>query len=344
MAECVLETGRILDNYVKPYFVAELNNSHFGKLNNAKEMIDAAKEAGCDCVKVQSYTIDSLYSENYFDKNPLAKRMMPRFLLKEEDLRELAFYCREVGIGFSSTPYSEQEVDFLVEECQVPFIKIASMDLDNENFLRYIAKKHIAVVLSTGMSSMEEIAFAVDVLRDSGCKNFCLLHCISVYPPRMEDIQLNNIIGLREAFPDVPIGFSDHSKGYEIAVAATVMGACLIEKHLTLDRSRIGMDNEMAMQPQEMKKMVSSCRHVFVALGTKERIIADEEREQKNKMRRSIVAACDISKDTIITSEMLCAKRPATGIPLHEMKNIIGRKTAMDIKANRIIKKEDILL
>lgn len=342
MSACILRDGRKLDNYTKPYFVAEVNTSHYGKVEYAKKMIDAAVEAGCDCVKFQSWSADSLYSKTYYNENPFAKRMVSRFAFSEEQLRELFLYCKQKSISFSSTPYCESEVDFLIDECNAPYIKIASMDLDNKAFLTYVAKKGVPIVLSTGMSTMEEVKNAVTILKDAGNENLCLLHCISVYPPEFQDIHLNNILGLGELFPDAAIGFSDHSLGYEMAVAATALGACLIEKHLTMDRSKIGMDNQMATEPDEMKQMIDCCNNVFLAMGKKERVLSPDELEQKLKMRRSIIAIENIQAGTVLTEDMLGAKRPATGIPLADVDKIVGHIVIRDIEADTVIFNEDI--
>lgn len=343
MARCELCDGYVLQDYGQPYFVAEVNTSHYGKVDIAKQMIAAAAEAGCHCVKFQSWSAESLYSQTYYDENPFAKRMVSRFAFSEEQLKELVDYCKEKKIAFASTPYSESEVDFLVDVCEAPYIKVASMDLDNQSFLKYIAAKGVPIVLSTGMSTIEEIEKAVKLLKDENVRNLCLLHCISVYPPKMQDIHLNNILGLREKYPDVTIGFSDHSLGQEMAVAAVTLGAALIEKHLTLDRSKIGMDNQMATEPDEMKKMIEACNHVYMAMGTRERVLSQEELEQKVKMRRSIIAVKDIKAGTIIEETMLGAKRPATGLPLEKMKEIIGKSVKHDIMADTVIYDKDII-
>lgn len=343
MAKWEFDDGRSLGDYSKPYYVAEVNTSHYGKVDVAKEMIDAAKSSGCDCVKFQSWSADSLYSKTYYDENPFAKRMVSRFAFNKQQLKELAEYCNKVGIAFSSTPYSEEEVDFLIDECEAPYIKIASMDLDNDRFLRYIAGKGAPIVLSTGMSTMDEIEHAVHLLREAQVERLCLLHCISVYPPERKDIRLKNILGLRDKYPDIPVGFSDHSIGPEMSIAAVAMGSAMIEKHLTLDRSKIGMDNQMATEPQEMKEMIECCNHVFEAMGDEKRILSEQEQEQKTKMRRSLIALEDIPEGTILTAEMVGAKRPATGISLSRIKDIIGRKVNRTIEKDTVIYEKDII-
>ena len=341
MAECRLKDGVLIGDYASPYMIAEVNSSHNGNMETAMQMIDAAAEAGCNCVKFQSWSAESLYSESYYRENPIAKRFVKKFSLGEEKLRELAEYCRKRDIGFSSTPYSETEVDFLAE-IGAPFIKIASMELNNPDFLRYIASKKVPVILSTGMGETEEIRKAAEVICETGNKNLILLHCVSIYPAREETICLNNILGLREEFPYCPIGFSDHTVGDEAAIGAVALGAAVIEKHLTLDKSKIGMDNQMAMEPQQLKELVRKCRLVHKSMGTKERSLIPEEFEQRKNMRRSIVSARYIPKGTVLGREDFVFKRPGTGFPPQDIEQLIGRRTAMDIEADMLIKAENL--
>ncbi|MFY9100646.1 N-acetylneuraminate synthase family protein [Aliarcobacter cryaerophilus] len=337
MGNIILNDGYSLSDFGKPYIVAEMNTSHFGKLETAKTMIDEAKEAGCNCVKFQSWTTDSLYSKTYYEQNPIAKRFVKGFSFSEEQLEELALYCKKIGISFSSTPYSNSEVDFLVDKCKVPFVKVASMDLNNHIFLDYIGKKGVPIILSTGMGDMQEIREAIKVLEKTGNKNICILHCISIYPPEISTIRLNNILGLREEFPNYPIGFSDHSIGIEIPVASIALGACLIEKHFTLDKSKIGMDNQVATEPDEMKTLVQSCNNVQLALGSKERIVLEEELKKRKEMRRSVVANKDLKAGDIIKLEDLDVKRPGTGIAADKIFELVGKKLGKDVDKDSVI-------
>lgn len=324
------------------YIVAELNSSHRGKIEIAKTMIDKAVECGCSAVKFQSWTPNSLYCKSYYDKNPISKRMVQGFSLTSEMLKELADYCREQKIDFSSTPYSKQEVDFLVEECSPAFIKIASMDINNIPFLRYIAKKNLPIVLSTGMATLDEIKSAVAAIESEGNKNICILHCVSLYPVEPQGVNLNNILMLKEQFPDYCIGYSDHTIGCEVANAAVAMGAVLIEKHFTLDSTKVGWDNQMATEPEEMRKLVASCKSVFKALGTFERILTEDEMLQKEKMRRSLVAAKDLKKGQVIETLDIDAKRPGDGISVSKYSEIIGSVLKYDIMKDELIHYSDI--
>lgn len=344
MAVIRLDNGQEIGDYKKPYIVAEVNSSHNGNIETAKEMIQRAKEIGCDCVKFQSWSTESLYSASYYDANPIAKRIVSKFALSEDELIEVVRFCKEQKIAFSSTPYSEKEVDFLVERCDVPYIKIASMEINNLEFIRYIAKKRKPIILSTGMANMEEIKKAVEVIESVGNKNLCLLHCISIYPPETDTINLNNIVGLREEFSSYPVGFSDHSLGSELSAAAVALGSAIIEKHFTLDKKKMGMDNNMAMEPDELEQLVRQCHNVYLAMGSKERIVLDAELEQRAKMRRSIVAARDLEEGHIIREKDITVKRPGDGIPPEEIEKIIGRVVKKPIKKDYLIKYDQVEL
>lgn len=343
MPTCTFNNSRIIGENQKPYIVAEVNTSHNGNLDTAKTMIAAAKECGCDCVKFQSWTADTLYAKSYYKENPISKRFVTKFSFSEDELLEVAKYAREIGIEFSSTPYSKSEVDFLVEKCNVPFIKIASMDVNNLPFIEYIANTGVPIVLATGMSEFDEIEKAVSVIEGTGNKNLCILHCVSVYPAKHEILDLNNITSLKKAFPSYCVGFSDHSIGAEAACASIAMGAALIEKHFTLDSSKIGMDNQMATEPEQMKKLVESCHNVHLALGKFDREITNEEKEQQLKMRRSVIVTRDLKAGDTLTAEDLDAKRPASGMPPTDIPSLIGKTLSRDIEADTLLTEDDII-
>jgi N-acetylneuraminate synthase len=342
MAKCVLRDQTVIGDFLKPYVVAEVNTSHNGSVETAKKMIDAAKESGCSCVKFQSWSAQSLYSKSYYKENPIAKRIVQKFAFSEAQLMEVAQHCRDQGVAFASTPYSEAEVDFLVEKCGAPYIKVASMDLVNYPFLEYIARLGVPIVLSTGMGTMEEVRKAVAAIEKAGAPNLCLLHCISIYPAEVSTIHLNNILGLRREFPDYPVGFSDHSIGSEIAIASVAMGAAMVEKHLTLDHTVIGMDNQMATEPAEMAQLVRSCLNTHAALGNFERTVSQAEMDQRKKMRRSVVAAKDLPAGTVLTIGDLDAKRPGTGLPPEKILELVGKVVVRDIEADTLISAADV--
>ncbi len=343
MSYITLRNGRRVGDYLKPYIVAELNTSHFGDIDIAKKMIDQAKLAGCDCVKFQSWSPDTLYSEGYYQENKITKRVVTKFSLGDEQLKELSSYALEKEIDFSSTPYSIEEAKFLVEECNVPFVKIASMELNNLKFLEQIALLGVPLILSTGMGTLDEIIAAVRVIESVGNDQLIILHCTSVYPAPPEIIRLQNIVGLRGEFPGYPIGYSDHSQGIEIPVASIALGACLIERHFTLDSARIGMDNQMATEPEEMKVLITACHKVYSALGGFGRILGAEEKGQIPKMRRSIVSKVDIEEGSTLIEEVIEFKRPGNGISPTDLPKLIGMKTNKFIKAGSIIAMDDLV-
>lgn len=342
MGKCIFKDGSILYNYNKPYIVAEVNTSHNGKIENAKTMIQVAKNIGCNCIKFQSWSPESLYSKSYYQASKTSKRFIKKFTFNEKALSEIIQYCKEIDIAFSSTPYCEAEVDFLVKN-EVPYIKIASMELNNLTFIKYIALTGFPIVLSTGMGEIEEIKEAVETIKKTGNTNIVLLHCVSIYPAKEEKINLNNIVGLREIFPDIPIGFSDHTIGDTISIGATALGAALIEKHFTLNKNKIGLDNQMAMEPTELAQLIKKCHIMNEALGFKERRLLTEEYEQRKNMRRSIVAKCDIVKGTILTANMLTVKRPGTGLPPKMLESLIGKRVLRTIEADTLILESDII-
>jgi sialic acid synthase SpsE len=336
-----LRNGRPIGDYLKPYIVAEMNTSHFGNIEVAKSMIDQAKEAGCDCVKFQSWSADSLYCESYYEENKMAKRVFAKFSLSGAQQKELAAYAKDKKVDFASTPYSIEEARFLIEDCDVPFIKIASMELNNTPYLTELGHLGAPLVLSTGMGTLEEIGMALEAIRLTGNKNVVILHCTSVYPSPPKIIRLQNIMGLRNEFPQYPIGYSDHSNGIEIPTASIAMGACLIEKHFTLDRSRIGMDNHMASEPDEMRAMIESCNKVYESLGGLDRVLSQEEKEQSSKMRRSIIARKYIPSGHTLDYKDIEYKRPGHGIPPSETSLYIGKKLTRSISAGNILYASD---
>lgn len=338
-----LNNGRIVDKGQTPYIIAEVNSSHGGSVETAKRMIEAAADCGCNCVKFQSWSAESLYSKTYYKENPIAKRFMTKFSLSPQELKLLAEYCRECGVDFSSTPYSRAEVDFLIQECGAPFIKAASMDLNNYEFLEYIARTGSAVILSTGMGEEAEIRKAVETIRGAGNSALCLLHCVSLYPSEVSAMNLNRIASLQRKFPDCSVGFSDHSLVTELAAASVALGACVIEKHLTLDKARIGMDNQMAVEPEELKRLVTQCRNVWRALGTEERAVSSAEAEQRAKMRRSLVYTRDMKAGETISREDLDVKRPGTGLPPEKLGEIVGRVLKRDVEADTLLRENDLL-
>jgi sialic acid synthase SpsE len=336
-----LRNGRTVGDFEKPYYVAEFNTSHFGDLSLAEKMIDQAKLVGCDCVKFQSWSADTLYASSYYAENPIAKRIVSKFSLDNEQLKALSNYCRSVEMDFASTPYSIEEARFLADECDVPFIKVASMELNNLPYLQEIGSWNIPIVLSTGMGTLDEILQAVNIIKRAGNEGLVVLHCTSIYPAEPGAIRLKNIIGLREALGNVPVGYSDHSQGIEIPTASVAYGACLIEKHFTLDKSRIGMDNQMATEPDEMRRMIYACNRVYESLGGPDRELGQEERDQALKMRRSMIARNDLESGQVLAEDMVEFKRPGTGIAPSNGPSLFGRKVIRSLRAGELFSNSD---
>ena len=339
-----LNDNRKIGDFHKPYIVAELNTSHFGNISIAKKMILKAKESGCDCVKLQSWKSDTLYSKDFFDKNPISKKFFDKYSLDNSQLKELAIYAKKIGISFSSTPYSEEEVNFLVNKCNPAFIKIASMDLNNFTFLKFIAKKKIPVILSTGMGTIKEIESAIKLLISNGQKNICILHCVSLYPLDHKIANLRNITMLRKKFKNIPIGYSDHSIGNTLPISSVALGACVIEKHFTLDNKKIGLDNHMATEPNDMKILTSECLVAFNSLGKEKRLLSKQEFDQRKKMRRSIFTQQSLKRNEKITLEKILLRRPGEGIPPNKVAAILGKKVKRNINKNSLLKMSDIII
>lgn len=338
----MLNTGVNISDYGAPYFIAEFNSSHFGDVGNAKRMVDAAVTQGINCVKFQSWTAESLYSQSYYNENPIAKRFVKKFSFSPDELLELARYCRANKIDFASTPYAESEVDWLVEQCGVPFIKIASMEINNLPFLRYIAETGSAIVLSTGMASTEEIELAVETIKAAGNKNLSVLHCVSTYPAPSETINLNNIHMLRELCEGAVVGYSDHTVGVEVPLAAVALGVPIIEKHFTLDNTQIGMDNQMATEPDDFGKLITMSGHVRASLGSFNRVVSTDEYAQRANMRRSIVAARTMMPGDVINQKDILFKRPGTGISISDVDRVMGAKVVRRVEADHVIDPDDI--
>lgn len=314
--------------------IAEIGNNHNGDVELAKKMIDSAKDCGCDIVKFQSWTYDSLFSKEFKEIEEDARQ----YSLNKDEFKEIVRYCK--GIEFLCTPFSEEEVDFLVD-MGMKRIKVASMDLNNLEFLRYIAKQNLPVILSTGMGRKAEIIEAVWTIEDYN-KDLTLLHCVSSYPPRDESINLDNIRMLKDMYPGHKVGYSDHSIGVEIPIAAAGIGAEVIEKHFTLDKNMDGWDHGISADPQEMKAIVDGVKRVKSAIGRYKRYPSKEEQKMKQQFRRSAVATRDIKKGDVVSREDIKFLRPGTGIPPNLVTHVVGHKAIKNIQKDTILKWGDL--
>ncbi|MBU0614753.1 MAG: N-acetylneuraminate synthase family protein [Nanoarchaeota archaeon] len=317
------------------FVIAEIGINHNGKIELAKKLIDIAVEAGADVAKFQSWTAESLVARNNPDFNRLKDIEFPKELHKE-----IADYCANKGIIFMSSAFDNKEVDFL-DELGVPAHKIASCELTNLPFVSYVAKKGKPIIISTGFGKLDEVSDAVNTIIKNGNKNIILLHCIGAYPPNPEDMNLKYMHVLEKEF-GLPVGLSDHSMTTEIPIAAVALGAVCIEKHITLDKNMEGFDHKASMEPDELKRMIDGIRIVEKALGTGEREIKGIEAELIKVMRKSVLAAKDISIGETITDELMTVKRPGEGLSAKEIPKIVGRKAKRPIKEGDYIRLEDI--
>lgn len=343
--------NRIVYNYSKPYIIAEIGANHNGDMNLAKIMIDSAVQCGADSVKFQSWTPNSLVSKSEYDKNQeyhdskkkhfgSLKEMVDKYYLRDEQHFELKEYCDLKGIEFNSTPFSVGEAD-LLDKCNVPFYKVASSDLTNSQLLSNLAERGKPMVLSTGMATIGEIDTAIELVFKKGCSDLALLHCIALYPPAMEDINLNNITMLQQTF-GLPVGFSDHSFGFAIPLASVALGACIIEKHFTTDKNLPGWDHEISADPMEMEIICRESANIALATGSYQRVVSKAEQEKKLKFRRSIVVTKDLPEGHILRNEDLTSKRPGTGISPELLDNLVGRELNRSLDYDSLVSWNDI--
>jgi N,N'-diacetyllegionaminate synthase len=332
--------ARIIGKLV--FVVAEAGVNHNGSLKRALVMVDEAARAGADAIKFQTFTAERLASAGtpkaqYQRKTAGGDQleMLKSLELSHDDFAAISERARKREIIFFSTPYDEVSVDFL-ESLSVPAYKVGSGDLTNHPFLEYVAKKDRPIILSTGMSSLEEIGEAVGTIRNQGNGDIVLLHCVSAYPCDPVDCNLRAMQTLREKFK-LPVGFSDHTMGVDVALAATALGAVVIEKHFTLSRRLPGPDHRASLEPREFRRMVTGIRIVEKAVGGSVKAPTGSERELRLVARRSIVAAIEIPKRKLITKEMVVFKRPGTGIPPRELRRLVGRRATRQIKRDEVL-------
>ena len=333
-----------LDGNKKIFIIAEAGVNHNGSLTLAKQLIDAAAKAHADAVKFQTFIAKDVvstdapkaeYQKQTTNSSESQLDMIKKLELSKVDHTELMDYSKQKGIMFLSTPFDEGSVDLLVE-LALPLIKISSGEITNHPFLKYIAKKGLPIILSTGMSTLDEVAEAVSVIKEAGCNNMTLLHCTSNYPARVEDCNLLAMQTMADAF-DIPVGYSDHTPGIYVPLAAAAMGACVIEKHFTLDKNLPGPDHRASLEPDELGGMVRGIRLVEKARGSSVKAPVESELEVRNVARKSIVAKVDIPAGTVIMEDMLAFKRPDVGVSPKDLDKIIGQISISYIKKDSLI-------
>lgn len=347
MAEINIGGIKVGDEH-PPFVIAEAGVNHEGDLQTAKRMIDQAAEKGAHAIKFQTYKAEKLAvadSPAYWKTEKTQRdffRAYDRFW--RDEFVELAEHARHRGILFLSTPFDEEAVDFLCE--LMPAFKIASADITNLPFLRYVARKGKPILLSTGAATVEEIRRAVLTIESEGNDQIALLHCILSYPTPYESANLMMIRGLKEHFPQFVIGYSDHTVPDECMVlplAAYLVGARIIEKHFTLDKTLPGNDHYHAMDPDDLGKLIRNLSTARIALGQKDRKLLECEIPARIYARRSLVTRVPIRKGDVIREEMLTAKRPGTGISPADLHLVVGRLAARDIPADSILRPGDFL-
>lgn len=314
--------------------IAEAGVNHNGNIEIAKKMIDVAKEAGADYVKFQTFIPEKLVSK-YAEKAEYQKKntdsgesqlqMLKKLALTYMDFTDLKKYCEQVGIGFISTPFDLDSINFL-NTLDMDFWKIPSGEITNLPYLEAIAKTGRKIIMSTGMSDMKEINEAVAVLEKFGSRDIVLLHCNTQYPTPYEDVNLNVMITIKNATGKM-VGYSDHTQGIEIPIAAVAMGAHVIEKHFTLDKCMDGPDHKASLNPIELKEMVSAIRHIEKALGNGEKTITFSESVNRDVVRKSIVAKRDIKQGETLSWDNMTVKRPGNGISPMKWYELLGTKS-----------------
>ena len=331
----------------EPYIIAEAGVNHEGKMDIAKRLIDEAKEGGADAIKFQTYKAQTLASKNspaYWDTTKEPTLSQYELFKKhdsfwKEEMYKLKEYCDEVGIEFMSTPFDIESATFLNEIMDV--FKISSSDLTNKPFIEYICKFNKPIILSTGASDLYEIVEAVSWIEKYN-NPLALLHCVLNYPTLDSNANLGMILGLKKAFPNMIIGYSDHTLPNDMKVLeiATLLGSVIIEKHFTHDKTLQGNDHYHAMDKEDLKLFRQNLKRVFEILGSfKVQALKDEELARKNA-RRSLIAKKDIKKGQIITKDDLTFKRPAHGISPKFIDEVIGKKAVCDIKEDSVMKWE----
>jgi N-acetylneuraminate synthase len=331
------------------FIIAEAGVNHNGDINLAKKLIDAAKEANVDAVKFQTFKTEKIvgkfadmaeYQKENLKTQESQYEMIKKLELSYESFKELKHYCDEKEIMFLSTPDDEESLNFLIG-LNVTMIKIGSTEITNLSYLKKISKKNLPIVLSTGMSTLGEVETALSTIYEEGNRNVTLLHATTDYPTQYEDVNLRAMVTLKSAF-NVPVGYSDHTLEYEAAVAAVAMGAVVIEKHFTLDKNMEGPDHKASLNPEELNEFVIKIRNTEKLLGDGIKRPTKREKKIISQVRRSIVAANNLKKGTIITEEMLQIKRPGNGIKPEMISILIGRKLKRDIMEDELIKWDDI--
>ena len=317
--------------------IAEAGVNHNGELDLALELCDAAKKAGADIVKFQTWKTENLITrhvdqaEYQIQNTGVAESqfdMLKRLELSYEDFRVIKKHCDDIGIVFASTADEPESLDFLVD-LGIPFIKVGSGDIGNISFLRYMGTKGLPVVLSTGMSTLEDVDISIRALKEGGASDITLLHCTTSYPCPYEDVNLKAMITLQQTF-NLPVGYSDHTIGTDVAAAAVALGATIIEKHFTLDCNMKGPDHAASTEPKYFARLVQTIRNIESCLGSYIKAPTDAEKEIYKVVAKRIVAKKEIHIGDVFSEENICIKRSDEGELARCWDNIIGKKALKD--------------
>lgn len=338
-----MEISRMVHKVV---VIAEAGVNHNGDITLAERLIDAAALAGADFVKFQTFSADRLvtklarkaaYQQQITGPEESQHAMLRRLELGQVTHSHLAKYCYSKGVRFLSTAFDEENLDFLMT-LDIPFIKVPSGELTNLPFLRHVACKGKPVIISTGMATKDEVGAALNALERAGLPRakVTVLHCTTEYPTPWEDVNLRAMQTIKDSF-GVKVGYSDHTRGIEVAIAAVAMGATVLEKHFTLDRTLPGPDHLASLEPDELAAMVSAIRNVTVALGDGAKVPRPVEEQNKLVARKSIVAAVPIRQGELFSEGNLCAKRPGSGVSPMRWDHYVGRPAGRDYAADELI-------
>lgn len=328
----------------KTFIIAEAGVNHNGSFELAKQLVDKAVWAGADCIKFQTFNSKNLVSKNAqkaeyqkkaTDSSESQLDMLKKLELSKVEFIELREYCNQKGIMFLSTPFDLESIDFLAS-IGVKTWKVPSGEITNYPFLRAIGKRKESVIMSTGMCSLDEVRDAIEVLKTFGTSDITLLHCTTEYPAPYDSVNLKAMLTLQNEF-GFNVGYSDHTNGIEIPVAAVAMGATVIEKHFTLDKNMEGPDHKASLEPEELKQMVQSIRNVELALGDGIKKPSEAEKKNISIARKSIVAACDIKKGEVFTEKNLTAKRPCNGISPMKWEGVLGKIAKRNFSEDELI-------
>ena len=325
------------------YIIAEAGVNHNGSFDLACKLVDAAKEAGVDCIKFQTFKSENLVSRTAqkaeYQKETTGdssqRDMLKKLELSFSDFSRLKAYCEKKEICFLSTPFDFDSIDFL-NSIDMPFWKIPSGEVTNLPYLLALAKTGKPVVMSTGMCTLQEIQEAIDVLRANGTKEIKILHCNTEYPTPFEDVNLKAMETMHNEF-HLEVGYSDHTKGIEVPVAAVALGATIIEKHFTLDRNMEGPDHKASLEPQELAEMVKCIRNIEKAIGTGEKTPSPSEKKNIAVARKSIVAKTKIKTGDVFTEQNITAKRPGTGLSPMKWFDVLGKTALRDFEEDELI-------